>query len=173
MCFQAFSHHGAIRRGAFRRGGHGDLRLRHQEDRDHAALAATIDNEAAILNSDPGIHIVPFRDTTQKHVIQHIICLYGTLHRHRRHHRDRQHVVKPCCSVTHPCTKNFGLPQPQNGPRSPKNLENEPLSSFFFFFLTTVPQMVENTLKNELEISKKKKRIFAMCHFPQVRSKFL
>ena len=42
-------------------------------------------------------------------------------------------------------TKKFGLPQPQNGPRSPKNLENYPLGRLFF--LTTVPQMVENTVQ--------------------------
>ena len=42
---QAFSHHGVIRRGAFRHGAHGDPRLWRQEDRDHAGLAA-IDNEA-------------------------------------------------------------------------------------------------------------------------------
>ena len=32
-CFQAFSQHGAIRRGAFRHGTHGDPRLRQPEDR--------------------------------------------------------------------------------------------------------------------------------------------
>ena len=93
-------------------------------------------------------YIVPLKDTAQKHVIKHLPDLthHGTLHRHRRHHKHRQHVIKPCCFVTHFCTKNFALPQPQNGPRSPKNLENEPLGSFFFF-LTTVPHMVENTVQ--------------------------
>ena len=45
-CFQAFSQqHGAIRRGAFRHGAHGDARLRQQEDRGGAWCAGG-DNEA-------------------------------------------------------------------------------------------------------------------------------
>ena len=43
-CFQAFSQHGAVRRGAFRPGAHGDPRLRRQEDRGGAWCAG--DNEA-------------------------------------------------------------------------------------------------------------------------------
>ena len=72
------------------------------------------------------LRIVPLKDTAQKtlHETRHLTH-HGTVH------RDRQQVVQPCCSVTHPCTKNFGPPQPQNGPRSPKNLDNEPLGSFF------------------------------------------
>ena len=70
------------------------------------------------------------RSKTQRHWL--VIWLHDTLHKHRGHHKHRQHVVKPCCSVTHPCTKNFRPPDPQNGPRSPKNLEIEPLGSLFF-----------------------------------------
>ena len=45
-CFQAFSQqHGAIRRGAFRHGAHGDGRLRQQEDRG-GAWCAGVDNAA-------------------------------------------------------------------------------------------------------------------------------
>ena len=64
--FSSFTQHGAIHRGAFRHGAHGDPRLRRQEDRDHGGVAA-IDNEAVgvILR----FHIVPLKDTTQKHVI--------------------------------------------------------------------------------------------------------
>ena len=39
-CFRAFSRHGAIRRGAFRHGAHGDRRLRRQEDRGGAWCAS-------------------------------------------------------------------------------------------------------------------------------------
>ena len=51
--FQAFSQHVAIHRGAFRHGAHGDPRLRRQEDRDHAGLAA-IDNEAVVTEAALG-----------------------------------------------------------------------------------------------------------------------
>ena len=40
-------------------------------------------------------------------------------------------MVKPCCFVTHIPNRNFGLPEPQNGPGSHKNLEN---GAFGFFF---------------------------------------
>ena len=52
-CFQAFSQHGAIHRGAFRHGAHGEPRLRRQEDRGGAWCAA-IDNEAVVAEATLG-----------------------------------------------------------------------------------------------------------------------
>ena len=53
-CFQAFSQqHGAIRRGAFRHGAHGDARLRQQEDRGGAWCAGG-DNEALAAEAGLG-----------------------------------------------------------------------------------------------------------------------
>ena len=60
-------------------------------------------------------------------------------------------------------TKNFEPPEPQNGPGGPINPDFDLLAHFF---LTTVPQMVENTAKmRELEFQKV--RIFAKCIFPR------
>ena len=89
-------------------------------------------NPISSTSTDMAESIVPLKDTAQEtlHKIRHL-TLRRTLHRHRRHHKHRQHVVKPCCSVTHPRTINFGAPQPQNGSRSPKNLENSPLLHYF------------------------------------------
>ena len=52
-CFQAFSQHAAIHRGAFRHGAHGEPKLRRQEHRDHAGFAA-IDNEAVVAEAALG-----------------------------------------------------------------------------------------------------------------------
>ena len=63
-------------------------------------------------------------------------------------------------------TKKIELPEPV-----PKTLISSPLAHFF---LPPVPQMVENSAKmRRLEISKKKKNIFAKCTFPWVRNTFL
>ena len=58
--------------------------------------------------------------------------------------RDRQHVVKPCYFVTHPelqISSSLNLKMDQEVPKNPYF---EPLGSLFV--LTTVPQMVENTV---------------------------
>ena len=90
--------------------------------------------------------------------------LDDTLHRHRRHHRDRQHVVrKTCCFVTHIPNRNFDLRQPQNGPRGPKNLISVP--QCFSFSSTTVPKMEENTVQNEGSQNFEKYMHFCDVHF--------
>ena len=61
-------------------------------------------------------------------------------------------------------TKIFDLPQPQNGPRSPKNHENES-PPWLIIFSTTVPQMVENTVKNEGARNFEKNNAFCDVHF--------
>ena len=164
-CFQAFTQHGAIRRGAFCHGAHGVARLRQ-----HPALA----NPAELRALLPRVHhrtwagsretfqenrqclgpqaeglrgrlrrflrvaqtwqTAPYHSKTQRKKTRH-----ETRHLTPRHSpqtltapQHRQHVVKPCCSVTRHRSKNFGAPQPQNGQRSPKNLENGLLASFFY-----------------------------------------
>ena len=71
---------------------------------------------------------------------------------------------KPCYYVTHREPKISPSLNLKMGPRGPKNLENDPASSFFF--LTAVPRVEENTVQkwSELEISKKRLH-FCNVHF--------
>ena len=177
--FQAFSQQGAIQRGAFRHGAHGDPRLRRQENLDHAGLA-TIDNEAVLASADSTLASPPKaamlnsdletpHRTRQRHSARtrhyHVIWLHGTLHRDRRHHRDRQHVVKPWYFVTHPERK---IRAPWT---CPKNPDFEPLGSFFFAARAADGR---KQCKNEAARNfEKKKNIFAKCTFPWVRNTFL
>ena len=73
------------------------------------------------------------------------------LHRHQRHHRDRQHVVKPCCFVTHPEPKISGLVNLIMGQEVPKHIENVPRGPLF---VCSVPQMAENTCEVHFSLSK-------------------
>ena len=81
------------------------------------------------------------------------------------------------CNVEKPAVlslmphQNFGSPEPQNGPKGPKNLNFEPPSPLFFS--TTVSQIIENTAKMRGLKFLKKYAFFEMCTFPQVKGTFL
>ena len=59
-------------------------------------------------------------------------------------------------------TKIFDSPQPQNGPRSPKNLENDPFGSLF---LSAVPKMLENTVQTWENSTSRNNTHFCDVHF--------
>ena len=96
------------------------------------------------LNSDREISQRAAQGHSAQNTSRNTSFDHGTLHRHRRHHRDRQHVVKPCYFVTHPDPKISSPLNLKMGHGVPKSLISSPL---VHFFLTTVPQMVENTVQ--------------------------
>ena len=113
--------------------------------------------------------IVPLKDTAQKtHKTRHL-TLHGTFHRHRGHHKHRQHVVRPCCSVRHPCTKNLDHFNLKMGQEVQKTLKTITLAHYFSDDRAADGRKHSANMR-EIEILKI--CIFEMRTFLQVKSTF-
>ena len=123
MCLQAFSQHGAIRRGAFRHGAHGDPRLRCHE---------SVMSQSCVS-----------------------VC----------------YVEKPYCFVAYPqptFRPPLGLKKwAREVTKTSISRASRPI------FLTTVPQMHDNTMQKRRRPTLRTKILcFAMCTFPLERNTF-